>query len=433
MKWLLPFVGMAAFAAAAANVPSQVTFHKDVEPILQNHCQECHRSGEIAPFSLLTYEQTRPYAKAIRSDILLKKMPPWFADPHYGHFSNDRSLSKDEIATITAWVDSGAKEGDSKDAPKPKDFYDGWNIPTPDLVISMQEPFNLPATGEVQYQYIVMPTQFTEDHWIQAVEARPSNREVVHHIVVFIRPKESKWLRAAQPGIPYTPPGGGKDFTNTSGGGSDILMIYTPGMIPEIWRPGLGKLIKAGSDLVFQVHYTTNGKATSDLSKIGLVFAKEKPAERAQTFAASSLTFKIPPQDPNFEVDAKQVFPNGAQLLSLFPHMHLRGKAFEYDLTYPDGRTETLLKVPKYDFFWQFDYRLDKPLVVPAGATLSCKAWYDNSPNNPHNPDPTAEVRFGEQSREEMMFGFFDIVMPSDMTLREFLTPKKDKDRATGE
>ncbi len=424
---------MAAFAAAAANVPSQVTFHKDVEPILQNHCQECHRSGEIAPFSLLTYEQTRPYAKAIRSDILLKKMPPWFADPHYGHFSNDRSLSKDEIATITAWVDSGAKEGDSKDAPKPKDFYDGWNIPTPDLVISMQEPFNLPATGEVQYQYIVMPTQFTEDHWIQAVEARPSNREVVHHIVVFIRPKESKWLRAAQPGIPYTPPGGGKDFTNTSGGGSDILMIYTPGMIPEIWRPGLGKLIKAGSDLVFQVHYTTNGKATSDLSKIGLVFAKEKPAERAQTFAASSLTFKIPPQDPNFEVDAKQVFPNGAQLLSLFPHMHLRGKAFEYDLTYPDGRTETLLKVPKYDFFWQFDYRLDKPLVVPAGATLSCKAWYDNSPNNPHNPDPTAEVRFGEQSREEMMFGFFDIVMPSDMTLREFLTPKKDKDRATGE
>jgi hypothetical protein len=436
MKWLLPFVGMAAFSAAyGANVPSQITFHKDVEAILENHCQECHRPGEIAPFSLLTYEQTRPWAKAIRADVLGKKMPPWFADPHYGHFSNDRSLSKEEVATITAWVDSGAKEGDVKDSPKSKEFYDGWNIPAPDLVISMKEPFNLPATGEVQYQYIVMPTQFTEDHWIQAVEARPSNREVVHHIVVFIRPKESKWLRAAQPGIPYTPPGGGKDFTNTSGGGSDILMIYTPGMVPEIWRPGLGKLIRAGSDLVFQVHYTTSGKATSDLSKIGLVFAREKPTERAQTFAASSLTFKIPPQDPNFEVDAKQVFPNGAQILSLFPHMHLRGKAFEYDLTYPDGRTETLLKVPKYDFFWQLNYKLDKPLNVPAGATIACKAWYDNSPNNAHNPDPAAEVRFGEQSREEMMFGFFDIVMPADMTLREFLTPKKDKDKdkATGE
>lgn len=430
MKWLLPLVSV---AACAATVPSQVTFHKDVEAILQNHCQECHRPGEIAPFSLLTYEQTRPWAKAIRSEVLAKKMPPWFADPHYGHFSNDRSLSKQQIETITAWVDGGAKEGDSKDAPKPKQFYDGWNIPAPDLVISMKEPFNLPATGEVQYQYIVMPVGFNEDKWVQAVEARPSNREVVHHIVVFVRDANSKWLRAAKPGIPYTPPGGGKDFANTSGGGSDILMIYTPGMVPEIWRPGLGKLIKAGADLVFQVHYTTMGKPASDLSKIGLVFAKEKPAERALTFAASSLTFKIPPQDPNFEVDAKQVFPNGAEILSLFPHMHLRGKSFEYDLTYPDGRTETLLKVPNYDFFWQLDYKFDKPLVIPAGATIACKAWYDNSPNNKHNPDPSTEVRFGEQSREEMMFGFFDVVIPADMTLREFFTPKKDKDRATGE
>lgn len=430
MKWLLPFVSVAAFAAT---VPSQVTFHKDVEPILQNHCQECHRPGEIGPFSLLNYEQARPWAKAIRSDVLSKKMPPWFADSQYGHFSNDRSLSKQEIATIAAWVDSGSKEGDSKDAPKPKEFYDGWNIPTPDLVITMKEPFHIPATGEVQYQYIVMPTGFTEDKWIQAVEARPSNREVVHHIVVFIRDPKSKWLRAAQPGIPYNPPGGGKDFNNTSGGGSDILMIYTPGMVPEIWRPGLGKMIKAGSDLVFQVHYQTVGKAATDLSKIGLVYAKEKPADRALTFAASNLTFKIPPQDPNYEVDAKQTFPNGAQVLSLFPHMHLRGKAFEYDLTYPDGRTETLLKVPKYDFFWQLDYKFDKPLMVPAGATISCKAWFDNSPNNPKNPDPAAEVRFGEQSREEMMFGFFDIVLPSDMSLHDFFTPKKDKDRPTGE
>ena len=430
MRLFLPFVCLAAFAAS---VPSQVTFHKDIEPILQNHCQECHRAREIGPFQMMSYQEVRPWAKAIKADVLTKKMPPWFADPNYGHFSNDRSLSRQEIDMITAWVDTGAKEGDLKDAPAPKHFYDGWNIPTPDLVISMKEPVEIPATGEVQYQYIVMPTGFTEDTWIQAAEARPSNREVVHHIVVFIRDAKSKWLREAQPGIPYTPPGGGKDFNNTSGAGSDILMIYTPGMVPDVWRPALGKLIKAGSDLVFQVHYQTIGKPASDLSKIGLVIAKEKPKDRALTFAAANLTFKIPPQDPNYEVVAKQTFPNNAELLSLFPHMHLRGKAFEYELTYPDGHTDVLLKVPKYDFFWQLNYKFNKPLEVPAGSVMTCKAWYDNSANNSKNPDPTQEVRFGEQSREEMMFGFFDVVIPSDMTLREFFTPKKDQTKQTGE
>ncbi len=421
------FVNVAAFAASA---PSQVTFHKDVESILQNKCQECHRPGEIAPFSLLTYQQARPWAKAIRNDVIAKTMPPWFADPRFGHFSNDRSLTRQEIETISAWVDSGSKEGDPKDAPKPKEFVEGWNISTPDAVISMKEPFQVPATGEVQYQYIVMPTGFTEDKWIQAVEARPSDRSVVHHIVVFIRDPKSKWMRAAQPGIPFTPPGGGKDFNNTAGGNNDILMIYTPGMVPENWRPGLGKMIKAGADLVFQIHYTTSGKATSDLSKIGMVFAKEPPKERAFTFAASNLSFKIPPQDPNFEVVAKQVFPNGAEVLSFFPHMHLRGKAFEYKAIYPDGRTETLLRVPKYDFFWQLDYKLDKPLIVPAGTKIECTAWFDNSPNNKHNPDPASEVRFGEQSREEMMFGFFDVVIPADMTLQQFFTPKDKQPKA---
>lgn len=431
MKRLFIFA-FTALAASAATVPQQVTFHKNVEPILQAKCQECHRPGEIAPFSLLSYQDARPWAKAMRSDVLTKKMPPWFADPKYGHFSNDRSLTHQEIETITAWVDGGSKEGDPKDAPAPKQFYDGWNIPTPDAVISMKEPFQIPAEGEVQYQYIVMPTGFTEDKWIQTVEARPSDRSVVHHIVVFIRDPQSKWLREAQPGIPYTPPGGGKDFNNTSGGGSDILMIYTPGMIPENWRPGLGKMIKVGADLVFQVHYTTKGKATQDLSKIGMVFAKEPPKDRAFTFAAANLTFKIPPQDPNYEVVATQTFPNGAEILSFFPHMHLRGKTFEYEVQYPDGRQEIALRVPKYDFFWQLDYKLEKPLIVPPGTKVKCTAWYDNSPNNPKNPDPTGEIRFGEQSREEMMFGFFDVVMPADMTLHEFFTPKK-KQAATGE
>ncbi len=423
---------LTASAALAATAPAPVTFHKDVESILQNKCQECHRPGEIGPFSLLSYKDARPWAKAIKNDVLSKKMPPWFADPKYGHFANDRTMSRQELETIAAWVDGGAKEGDPKDAPKPKEWVEGWAIPTPDAVISMKEPFQVPAQGEVQYQYIVMPTGFTEDKWIQAVEARPSDRTVVHHIVIFIRDPNSKWLRAAQPGIPFTPPGGGKEFNNTAGGGSDILSIYTPGMVPDIWRPGLGKKVKAGSDLVFQVHYTTNGKATSDLSKIGMVFAKEPPKDRAYTFAASNLSFRIPPQDPAYEAKASQTFPNGAEVLSFFPHMHLRGKAFEYKAIYPDGTSETLLNVPKYDFFWQLAYRPEKPLILPPGTRVQCTAVYDNSPNNPHNPDPTQEVRFGEQSREEMMFGFFDIVIPANMTLREFATPKKAKSE-TGE
>ena len=423
LKLALPFVGASLWAASA---PSQITFHKDIEPILQNRCQECHRAGEIAPFPLMSYKDTRPWAKAIREDVLTKKMPPWFADQSIGHFSNDRSLSKAEIDTIVAWVDSGAKEGEAKEAPKAREFVDGWNIPKPDLVIDLGEPFHIGAKEEVQYQYIVMPTGFTEDKWIQMVEARPSDRSIVHHVVVFVRPANSKWLREAKPGVPFTPPGGGKDFNNTSGGGSEVLMIYTPGMIPEVWREGRGKLIPAGSDLVLQIHYTANGKDSEDKTKIGLVFAKDKPAERVLTMGSYNLAFKIPPGDPNYKVEAmKNTFPNGAEILSFFPHMHVRGKSFEYKVVYPDGRNETLLRVPKYDFFWQLDYRLAEPLKLPAGARMECTAWYDNSPNNPKNPDATKEVRFGEQSWEEMMFGFYDIVIPSDMSLREFFTPKQ--------
>ena len=420
------FAYFLAFGAAAwaATAPPQVTFHKDVEPILQKHCQECHRAGEIAPFSLMSYQDARPWAKAIKEDVLTKKMPPWFADPQYGHFSDDRSLSKAEIETLTSWVEAGAKEGDSKDAPAPLKFTDGWNIPKPDLVLDMNS-FSIPATGDIPYQYVVLPTKFTEDHWIQAAEARPSDRTVVHHVVIFVRSPQSKWLREAEPGVPFVPPGNGRDFTNTSGGGSDILMIYTPGKVPEMWRPGLGKLIKAGSDLVLQIHYTTSGKATTDHTKVGMVLAKEKPADRAITIGGNNLGFKIPPGDPNFRVDAKNTFPNGATILNFFPHMHLRGKAFEYRAVYPDGRSEVLLSVPKYDFFWQLDYRLKEPLVIPPGTTIECTAWYDNSPNNPKNPDPAATVRFGEQSWEEMMIGFYDVVIPSDQTLNDMFRPKK--------
>ena len=418
--------GASLLAAASADV----TFHKDVEPILQKHCQECHRPGEIAPFSLLSYKDARPWAKAIRGDVLTKKMPPWFADPKYGHFMNDRSLSPDELATLVAWVDGGAKEGDAKDAPKALAFVDGWNIPKPDVVLSMSESFHLPAKGDVPYQYVVLPTKFTEDKWVQMAEARPSDRMVVHHVVIFIRDPQSKWLREAKTNVPFVPEGG--NFQNISGGGSDILMIYTPGKVPEIWRPGLGKMIKAGSDLVLQIHYTTSGKETEDQTQVGLVFAKQKPTERALTIGGYNLGFKIPPGDPNYKIEAKNTFPNGATILNFFPHMHLRGKSFEYTVVYPDGRSEVLLRVPSYDFFWQLDYQLSKPLTVPPGAQIVCTAWYDNSPNNPKNPDATATVRFGEQSWEEMMIGFYDVVIPAEMSVQEFFTPKKTGGTTSG-
>jgi len=423
-------LSLLALAAAAAG-SCEVTFHENVQPILQKHCQECHRPGQIAPpFSLLTFTDARPWAKSIRENVLSKKMPPWFADPKYGHFANDRSLSQQEIDTLAAWVDGGAKEGDPKSAPKPLTFVEGWNIPKPDLVLGMSQPFHLPAKGEVPYQYLVLPTQFTEDKWVQMAEARPTDRSVVHHIVVFVRGPRSNWLRDATPGVPYAPPPG--DFKNISGGGNELLMGYTPGKTPDIWGPGQGKLIRAGSDLVLQIHYTPNGKPAEDQTKIGLVFTKEKPAERVVGMAAQNLSFEIPPGDPNYRVDSKRTFPNGATILAFLPHMHLRGKMFEYRAVYPDGRTEVLLRVPRYDFFWQLDYKLAEPLKLPPGSSIECSAWYDNSANNPRNPDPAATVRFGEQSWEEMMVGFYDMVMPADADLRQLLTPRRAPDQATG-
>jgi hypothetical protein len=400
------------------------TYFKDVLPVLQNRCQECHRPGEIGPMPLETYEQTRPWAKAIKTAVVTKKMPPWFADPHYGKFVNDRSLSQNEIDTLVAWVDAGAPKGEPKDAPPPHHWVEGWSIPKPDLVLEMPVEIHVPAKGEIDYQYVLVPTPFKEDVWVQMVEVRPTNRSVVHHAVLFVRDPQSKWLRGEiEPGKPWTAPPK-RRTQETFGGGSDILTIYTPGMIPDIWPAGRAKKIPAGSDLIFQLHYTTNGKdEVNDRTRIGIVFSKEPPTERVLTVAAVNTFFQIPPGEGNFQVEAENPNFKKSQLISFFPHMHLRGKAFEYRLVQPDGATETLLMVPKYDFNWQLSYRLEKPIDLVPGSKIEGLAWFDNSPNNAANPDPKATVRWGEQSWEEMMVGFYDVAVEANFDRRTFYQP----------
>ncbi len=422
----------AAFATAAP-VP-EPTFYKDVLPVFEKNCQTCHRPGEAAPMSLLTYENARPYAKSIKQAVLTKKMPPWFADPHYGKFSNDRRLSDEDIKTLVAWVDAGAKAGDPKDAPKPVEFADGWQIGKPDVVFEVPTAFHVPASGTIDYQYVRLPTNFTEDKYVQFAEAVPGDREHVHHIIAFIRDPRSPWFKDAPIGKAFVPSrensGGGEGGGGGIGGG-DMLAGYAPGTVPDILRPGQAKLVPKGADIIFQLHYTADGKEGEDKSRVGLIFSKMQPTERVFSLAVTNPRFAIPPGDPNYEVDAKMTLQDDATLEMLLPHMHLRGKDFEYRAIFPDGHKEILLKVPNYSFSWQLSYYLEKPMVLPKGTVLECTAHYDNSPNNPANPDPTKEVHYGEQSWDEMMFGFFDVSIPINKNPMELLRPPQ-RQRPTG-
>jgi hypothetical protein len=411
-------IGLAcAGSVLAAGHP---TFNRDVLPILEKRCQECHRPGEVAPMPFLTYKQTRPWVKAIREAVALKKMPPWFAEPGFGPFSNDRSLSKEEMETLVTWADRGAPEGDPRDRRPARQWPAGWNIAKPDAVVEMPAAFAVPAKGAIDYQYIVVPTGFGQDKWVRMAELRPSKRAIVHHAVVYIREPGSNWLRDAKPGVPYVPPGATprerllNGFTT-----SDILLVYSPGNVPENWPEGLAKLIPAGSDLVFQMHYTPNGHAAADQSRAGLVFASQPPARRVITLQMGNDRFVIPPGHPNYHVEVWGTLPNEALLLSFFPHMHLRGKSFEYNMV-ENGIRRTLLRVKPYNFYWQLSYRLAEPLPLPAGTKLEWAAIFDNSGNNPVNPDPEEAVRFGEQSWDEMMIGFFDVAIDARMNKENF-------------
>ena len=404
-------------------------YYKDVASILQQHCQSCHRAGQIAPFPLESFVQAHAHAEAIARVTKERKMPPWFADACCGHFANDPSLKPEEIQTLDAWAKANAPAGDLGDAPVKRNWAQGWTIDQPDLVLSMPEAKKLPAHEDVPYQYVIIPTHFQEDRWVRMSEVRPGNRAVVHHAVAYIREPGSKWLRGAPIGQAFSAddlidPVQKRDAMWTD---SDILLVYAPGSSPDVWPENFAKLVPAGSDIVLQMHYAVHGghAASEDKTSVGMVFSKSIPLKRVLTLQLTNDHFEIPPGDPNYQVEVQGTIPNDALLLSFFPHMHLRGKSFEYNIVEPHGRIRTLLRVPQYDFYWQLSYRLQNPMPLKAGTRLQALAAFDNSPGNAHNPDPSVTVKWGEQTWAEMMVGFFDVAVDSGVDKKLFFQRNK--------
>jgi hypothetical protein len=449
---------LVAVAAVAADGPSTIspestTFNKDVLPILQKNCQGCHRPGQIAPMSFLDYQSTRPWAKAMKAAVLTRKMPPWFADAKYGHFSNDRALKQSEVDAIVAWADGGAKEGDPQDAPPAVAWpTDGWQI-QPDYIVKGPR-YDVPATGIMEWTNVVMPSGFTKDTWITSLEIKPSALQVTHHICIrFIahtteikygvpvwidkqrdangselpRPKGEK---QQLPGVAGVPGDDREALAARSVSPGGLEGCYVPGLQAADYRVfNAAKLIPAGADIVFQLHYTTIGKPMTDVPEIGFTIAKEPPQRRFISYNAQpavgtdSEVFRIPPNDGNWaSPPAEILFNEDAQLVWLMPHMHLRGKDMTYRIEYPTGEQKIILDVPHYDFNWQLGYYTD--IRVPKGSRMVVDAHFDNSPNNKFNPDPDRPVYYGDQTWEEMMAPFFGIVVDMKVDPKKVVTVK---------
>ncbi len=373
---------------------SEVTYSNQVARIFQARCVECHRDGQIAPFAMTDYEEVAGWGEMIVEVIDDQRMPPWHADPNHGEFANEQRLTSTEKEQIHTWVDAGCPEGDPADLPEPIAFHEGWNIPGgPDEIFYMsEEPVTIKAEGTEPYQYFTVDPGFKEDKWVTLAEAMPGNPAVVHHIIAFVQPPQSR---------------------ERDHGDSRLLVGFAPGTRPQPMKPGWAKLIPAGSKLVFQMHYTPIGSVQTDRSSIGLVYCDESEVtHRAVTVNAATHDFVIPPGAKDFKVTSEKEFTEDTLLTSLFPHMHMRGSAFKYEMIYPDGTTEILLDVPVYDFNWQNHYILKEPKLIPKGSKMVCTALFDNSLDNLANPDPTETVRWGDQTWEEMMIGWHDVAFP---------------------
>jgi hypothetical protein len=396
-----------------APTPTSVTFTKHVLPILQENCQSCHRPGEVAPFSLLSYQDARPWARAIKKAVSSRQMPPWFAEDGYAKFSNERKLSEADLQTIVAWVDQGAPEGDPEDAPPPLQFEDGWQI-KPDMVIEMPQAFHLPRSGTINMQNQLVKVDFPEDRWVIAAEFRPGNRKGVHHSRANLRPPDSNAMKGAE----Y-----GRFYESNEQGVVDLLGKFNPGLADQIFNKyDSAKFVPKGSDVIFGQHYTTYGEEGDDVSKLGLVFAPKGWTPKYRYFVRNgpmARNLAIPAHDPNAEVVGELTTQVPMSLVYLQPHMHLRGKDFEFRIIFPSGEQRTVLK-GKWDFNWQLGYDLAEPIELPVGTRLISIAHFDNSTENKYNPDPTKLILWGVQTWDEMMNIFIGVLVDPKLDQRTF-------------
>jgi hypothetical protein len=422
------------FASTSANDKKKsVTFTKDIAPILFKNCVGCHRPDFTAPMSLLSYKDVRPWARSIKEKVLTRAMPPWSADPHYGEFSNDASLSQRDIDTIATWVDQGAKQGDPRDLPPIPQASDLWELSKPDLVIEMQQEWKGDTTGLDENLEFSVPTGFTEDKWVQAIEFRPGNRKAIHHAVVLIqtpdmmKADQSSASASDNPGAIFRIQGTNRQVRDNvpviddgcgaqrEGGGNNArfaMTVYAPGRNADIWPEGTAKLIPKGSNLIFQMHYAkTTGKPEKDRSGVAILFARKPVEKMVVSLDIMNLYFRIPAGADNHEVTACSTFKKDVQITGFMPHMHVRGKDMRYEAIYTDGRRETLLNVPRYNFYWQTLYKLKKTIAIPKGTRIAVTAHFDNSTRNKYNPDARQAVRFGDSTTDEMLAGFVDYIV----------------------
>jgi hypothetical protein len=422
-----PFIGSASSAHT-----DQITFTKEVAPIFFKNCAECHRPGEAAPFSVLSYKDVRPWAKSIREKVISREMPPWHADPNHGEFKNDRRLTQQEINTIVKWVDGGAKEGEARALPPQPKFVEGWRFGKPDLVLQMPMEYVLREDAIDQYVNVHLDPKLTEDRYIQAVEVRPENKTIAHHGMLLSQlPGEIAWLLREAPifetdeggvkrvkeDVPVQndgcklPEGGGAGGLNTT-----VLTAYVPGRGGDDWTQHPVR-IPPKSEFFLQMHYSNAFRSRTvnqDQTKIGIWFSKEKmPAKITTTEVMANLFFKIPAGVEHHKASACwTIREDNVELAALMPHMHLRGKSMEVMAVYPNGRFEVLLNVPKYEYRWQTNYRFAKPKLIPKGTTIKITAIFDNSAKNKYNPDPTKDVRWDERTGGEMLACFLELIKP---------------------
>ena len=435
--WAVAMFAVAQLGAQAPATPAAVdavpTFSKDVAPILYKNCTNCHRAGEVGPMPLVSYQDARPWTRSIALRVMAGTMPPWHADPAHGEFTNDRRLTEADKNTILAWANGGAPEGNKADLPDLPKFADGWQL-RPDAIFEMQEDYPVAERGTIEYKYFEVPTNFTEDKYVSAYEVRPGDRSVVHHVIVFAktppRPAVASAPGAAPaprrpsaftfgPGMEQPKDEAGdeakkaphNDRPAPRGGGGAYLASFAPGQAVRIYDEGTAIRIPAGATLVFQMHYTAGGKPTTDRSRIGFVFAKEKPRDEVIVAPLVNGSLLLPAGASDVKVDAEVTLNRDTTIWSMLPHTHVRGKRWHYEAIYPDGRIETILSVPKYDFNWQTDYVFKEPLRLPKGTKIRSSAWYDKSAANKSNPDPTIDVRWGDQTWQEMQFTAFSLTL----------------------